>query len=146
MLKEGPHKRMTEDVIEMMHLDRKREAARIFAKFCKMDCPEKRESWDSLLLSLYHFLINNGGMEEAAHLLWRPKLFDPRPRCTRDVWELFDRSNLGLLMGAASMCFDPETPCRMWDGSIKKVRDVRAGDVLCGNDQTPRNVLKTTSG
>jgi hypothetical protein len=94
---------MTEDVIEMMHLDRKREAANIFAKFCKMDCPEKLDAWNSMLLSLYHFLVNNNGMEEAAHLLWRPKLFDPRPKCTKDVWELFDRSNMGLLMGAASM-------------------------------------------
>jgi hypothetical protein len=84
-------------------MNRKYDAACVFGDFCKVKIENKPDSWNSALLNLYHWLLSNGGMEEAAHLLWTPQLFDPRPKCTKDVWKLFDDSNMGLLMGAASM-------------------------------------------
>jgi hypothetical protein len=97
------HKKMVNKVIPLVHMGRKYEAACEFGEFCKVKVQDKPDSWNAALLNLYHWLLNNGGMEEAAHLLWTPKLFDPRPKCTKDVWKMFDTSNLGLLMGAASM-------------------------------------------
>lgn len=95
---------MAQEVIELVRLERKYEAAATFAAFCHVACPkDKPKVWDEQLLSLYHWLINNNGMEEAAQLLWSPKLFDFRPASTKAVWDLFDRANTGLIMGAASM-------------------------------------------
>lgn len=37
-------------------------------------------------------------------------------------------------------CHAKDTPILMYDGSIKKVQDVKVGDVLMGDDSTPRNV------
>lgn len=43
-------------------------------------------------------------------------------------------------------CFAPGTRVQMFDGTIKKVEDVRVGDLLQGDDGTPRCVLSTTRG
>lgn len=43
-------------------------------------------------------------------------------------------------------CLGKGTPILMYDGSIKKVEDVIVGDVVMGDDSTPRNVLAITSG
>jgi hypothetical protein len=39
-------------------------------------------------------------------------------------------------------CFAPGTEILMYDGSIKKVEDVIVGDIIMGDDGTPRNVLE----
>ncbi|MHC4648557.1 MAG: hypothetical protein ACYTBJ_24125, partial [Planctomycetota bacterium] len=99
----SPHKKMVKQVIPLVHMGRKYEAACVFGEFCGVPIENKPDSWNTALLNLYHWLLNNNGLEEAAHLLWTPKLFTPDPKCTKDVWNLFDTSNMGLLMGAASM-------------------------------------------
>lgn len=43
-------------------------------------------------------------------------------------------------------CLDPNTEILMFDGAIKKAKDVILGDKLMGPDSLPRNVLGTTSG
>lgn len=50
-----------------------------------------------------HWLLNNDGIEQAAQLLWTPTQFTPDPQFTKDVWNLFDRSSMGLIMGGASV-------------------------------------------
>ena len=37
-------------------------------------------------------------------------------------------------------CFVRKTPILMYDGKIKNVEDVQVGDVVMGDDSTPRNV------
>ena len=39
-------------------------------------------------------------------------------------------------------CFGKGTPIRLFDGSIKNVEDVEIGDILMGDDSTPRKVLE----
>lgn len=56
-----------------------------------------------ILNGYLHTLLNNGDLREAASLLWTPSQFNPNPRCSQDVWRLFDDSAFGLIMGAASM-------------------------------------------
>lgn len=69
-------------------------------------------------------------------------------------WPQFDsaignvrRGELILFVGGsgAGKCFGVDTPILMYDGTIKKVQDVRTGDVVMGNDSTPRRVLDTTT-
>lgn len=43
-------------------------------------------------------------------------------------------------------CLVKGTPVLMFDGTIKPVEDIQVGDVLMGDDSTPRNVLSTTTG
>ena len=46
----------------------------------------------------------------------------------------------------AGKCLGKDTPILMHDGSIKLVQDVQVGDVLMGDDSTPRNVLTLARG
>jgi superfamily II DNA or RNA helicase len=43
-------------------------------------------------------------------------------------------------------CLGINTPILMYDGTIKRVQDVVVGDVLMGDDSTPRNVLSLARG
>lgn len=43
-------------------------------------------------------------------------------------------------------CLGYDTEILMYDGSIKKVQDIVVGDLLMGDDSTPRTVLSTTHG
>ncbi|MBO5490579.1 MAG: hypothetical protein J5960_04020 [Desulfovibrio sp.] len=43
-------------------------------------------------------------------------------------------------------CFGKGTPILMYDGAVKAVEDVCVGDVLMGDDSTPRNVLELCRG
>ena len=43
-------------------------------------------------------------------------------------------------------CWHPDTMVMLFDGTTKKVSDVRVGDRLMGDDSTPRTVLSTTKG
>jgi superfamily II DNA or RNA helicase len=47
---------------------------------------------------------------------------------------------------AAGKCLGKDTPVLMYDGSIKMVQDIVVGDVLMGDDSTPRNVYSLTRG
>jgi len=43
-------------------------------------------------------------------------------------------------------CLGINTPILMYDGTIKFVQDIKIGDLLIGDDSTPRKVLKTNNG
>jgi hypothetical protein len=43
-------------------------------------------------------------------------------------------------------CLGKDTPIMMYDGTFKMVQDVIVGDVIMGDDSTPRNVLSTIEG
>ncbi len=47
---------------------------------------------------------------------------------------------------ASGKCLAPCTPILMYDGTVKKVEDVRPGDLLMGDDSTPRRVLTICEG
>lgn len=46
----------------------------------------------------------------------------------------------------AGKCLSPYELVWMYDGSLKRAKDVKYGDLLMGDDSTPRRVLGTTSG
>lgn len=43
-------------------------------------------------------------------------------------------------------CFERGTPILMYNGDIKNVQDIKVGDVIMGDDSTPRNVLQLCFG
>lgn len=51
-----------------------------------------------------------------------------------------------ILVTGGRGCEDPETPVMMADLTIKKIKDIKVGDKVMGDDGTPRNVLETVSG
>ena len=55
--------------------------------------------------------------------------------------------NLLLVHGTGvGKCHGVDTPILMYDGSVKKIQDVVVGDMLMGDDSTPRNVLSLARG
>lgn len=51
-----------------------------------------------------------------------------------------------IILSTATRCFGKGTQMLMYDGTIKNVEDIKVGDVLMGDDSTPRNVLRTVTG
>lgn len=60
----------------------------------------------------------------------------------------FERAGDCIVLGnrGGGKCLGRGTPVMMWDGSVKAVEDVAVGDLLMGDDSTPRKVLTTTHG
>ena len=60
----------------------------------------------------------------------------------------FNEGDLIIIAARPAMgkCLGRGTKVLMYDGSLKKVEDVKVGDQLMGDDSTPRNVLSTTTG
>lgn len=56
------------------------------------------------------------------------------------------RNALSVLPTGAGKCLGKDTPVLMYDGSVKKVQHVKAGDYLMGIDSTPRIVKSTCRG
>jgi replicative DNA helicase len=60
----------------------------------------------------------------------------------------FQKSDLIILAARPGMgkCLGKGTPVLMYDGSIKAVEDIQVGDLLMGDDSTPRTVLTLARG
>ena len=56
------------------------------------------------------------------------------------------RSVLLSLFCGYGKCLGKDTPILMYDGTIKMVQDVQVGDLLMGDDSTPRRVLTLARG
>lgn len=60
-----------------------------------------------------------------------------------------DKTHLGMVVVGhvdAGKCFESGTTVRMFDGSVQTVETLEVGDVLMGDDSTPRTIMGTTSG
>jgi replicative DNA helicase len=101
------------------------------------------ESIGSILLDLYTQLeqLDNGNSEIAAI-----------PTGFYDLDTILGgglhRQELVILAGRPSMgkCLGKGTRVIMYDGTLKKVEDIRIGDLLMGVDSTPRQVLNLVRG
>lgn len=51
-----------------------------------------------------------------------------------------------VLITGGRGCEDPETPIMMADLTVKRIKDIKVGDKVMGDDGTPRNVLDVVSG
>ena len=92
-------------IAELVHAEKKREAALYVAELCKIDVKldgDDPSKYLPILQHWLHFLLNNGGPFEAAQLLWTKNAFDPRPQYTKDVWKFYDETSRGLILGGGS--------------------------------------------
>jgi len=53
---------------------------------------------------------------------------------------------IGKAATSAGKCLHPDTPIIMFDGSTKHIKDIEIGELLLGDDNTPRTVLGRTQG
>lgn len=95
-------------VAGFLHADAYQDAAReVVTSFklpgVKVTPKTAKKNCVAILTSFLHTIMENGGMEEAAQILWTPTQFTPAPYSVKQVWSLFDRSSMGLIMGAAKM-------------------------------------------
>lgn len=97
---------LAKSVAAKVHSGDMRGAAQEVYDFGKVDIDvpdDDPKNCNPALTGYLHQLLNAGGMEEAAQLLWTETQFNPNPKSTRDIWNLFDSTSQGLLMGSASM-------------------------------------------
>ena len=96
---------------------------------------------------LYSFLYKRDYVA-AAMILWDDEVFTPEPECMRDTWDLlFNERMMGIIGGGAlGKCLAPGTPVRMFDGSIKKAKELAVGDEVMGDDSGPRAVIMANPG
>lgn len=61
---------------------------------------------------------------------------------------LYNHVDFKAILGPAGSgkCLGPGTPVLMYDGTVKAVELIKVGDLLMGDDSSPRKVLETTSG
>jgi hypothetical protein len=147
----GDQALLAKETARLVHEHKFRVAAQLISDACKLGIKvnsDRPKDYLPPLQTYLHWLLNNGGKAEAAQLLWTPNQFNPNPQSTRDVWNLFETSSTGLIMGAASMskCLDPSTLCRMFDGSVKQAAGIQVGDLLAAGDGAPRRVLERHDG
>lgn len=105
-LPDGPAKDLAALVATLAHQQKLREAAAAIADICQLDLVIKDDAPAvvlPVLQSYLHSLMESDGMEEAAQILWTPNQFNPNPHSVRQVWNLFDTADMGLIMGAAKM-------------------------------------------
>ena len=62
------------------------------------------------------------------------------------ISDFMDGFNVTQFAYGQSGCLDPNTDIMMFNGSTKKAKDVVVGDILMGDDSTPRNVLELFEG
>jgi hypothetical protein len=97
-------KKLVDEVSALLHAEKTIDAAMVVVAHAgRKDRIQTKAEAHAALTTLLHYCLNNGGMEEAAQLLWGPTLFSPKPESTQRVWRAFDTDNFILLMGAASM-------------------------------------------
>lgn len=103
MLADLHERTLAADVAALIHQDDPINAALLVADYCKLPLRIEKPSVAELVLQNYlHHLMNTGGMEEAAAMLWTKTQFTSEPQFTQDLWKLFAETSTGLVMGAGS--------------------------------------------
>lgn len=102
---ESFEQKLTREVSEFLHRDNPYQAALLLRDSLKLQIKIENEpaKYFPILIEYLHHLLNAGQPALAAKMLWSPTQFTPEPSCTREVWNLFETSNQGLIMGAGSM-------------------------------------------
>lgn len=103
-----PEKELAARVARFVHSDQRQQACEAVCNFLKMDFRTKRKvptaaEMDDVLAPYVRNIMEHGALSEAAQILWTPSQFTPEPQSVKDIWNLFDTADMGLICGAASM-------------------------------------------
>lgn len=77
--------------------------------------------------------------------LLTPKHFHPEQK---DAVKFILDNKVGCIAPSCGFgkCLNPSTEIIMFDGSVKQIKDINVGDIILGDDDTPRTVLSKHSG
>jgi|SRR5579859_220088 len=108
MFPEGSREKvLASDVARLVHAGNKFEAAQAVTEYFKVKNPLKKdqppEAANTVLIPYVRNIMEQGALEEAAQIFWTPNQFTPEPNSVKQVWNLFETSDMGLIPGAASM-------------------------------------------
>jgi hypothetical protein len=109
---------------------------------------ESESEANKLLRMVFNEMVDAGNYCGAAAMCLPQVIFQTEPASVQRQAAAWHRNPKLLSMGcgSGSKCLGPDVPVLMFDGSIKKAKDVRVRDVLMGDDGKPRNVLQANSG
>ncbi len=99
-------RRVARVIAPLVHKDNWIEAAKLVAEACRLRVNISMDNTREvvpILQNFVKFLLDNGGAPEAASILWTANQFTHDPQSVKDIFNFFDESNQGLIMGAASM-------------------------------------------
>lgn len=103
----GPEQtKMVREVSRLLHADNRRDAAIYFSDWAELKLKISSDDprvCNPPLQHLLHFLLDNGAPDLAANLLWKPNQFTSEPQSVKDIWNLFETAQLGIIMAAASV-------------------------------------------
>ena len=114
-----------------------------------------RETEDYLIIPKYFGLQKFGKPDENKELKGEPinvtfkgSLREEQTKITDVVLPYMEKNDGGLIcLGCGGgKCLGKDTEVLMYNGTIKLVQDIQVGDVLMGDDSTPRNVLTIARG
>ena len=115
--------------------------------------PLYRASEDGKLIHLPRGVCpvgNNDNRVDGMHVVYpkQPKPYEYQAQLFHDVEQSLRMGESGVFCAATGWgkCKDPDEPMLMFDGTIKKARDVQVGDQVMGPDSTPRNVTNVNYG
>lgn len=93
-------------------------------------------------------LLYSDDFVAAAMMLYDEETFTAEPNCVQLVWNALMTQRMICVIGGGGLgkCLGPEVQVLMYDGSVKCAKDVVVGDVLMGDDSTPRNVTAANPG
>ena len=96
-------KTLVSSVAELLHRDKRLEAARLYADHFGM--PKVRDERAALepLHLLLRWCLDRGRLDYAAQLLWTPAQFTVEPESVGRIWRAIENHHFVLLMGASSM-------------------------------------------
>jgi hypothetical protein len=106
MLANPAQVQLADRVAQFLHVEKPVDAARMVLDYCQIPIrikPGDEPAAYTHLTSYLHDLLDNGGMEEAAKILWSPTQFTCAPGSVKQVWDLIDQADMFLIMGAAKM-------------------------------------------
>jgi superfamily II DNA or RNA helicase len=94
-------------------------------------------------------LLNYIGKKWDTDIEFKGKLFPIQEEAVQALLNELKNGNSGGILSLATglgKCMKKNTPILMFSGSIKMVQDVQEGDLLMGDDSTPRTVLSLARG
>lgn len=98
---------LTTVVAQEVHSDSIWRAAQAISEYCRLNtrvtAQTERKKYLPIVQTYVHQLLSSNAMADAARILWSPNQFTPEPGSVGAIWNLFDTSDHGLILGAASM-------------------------------------------
>lgn len=101
-------KELAATVARLIHSDQRAQACEAVCGWAGVSFKPRKKTptegeMNEILAPYVRNIMEAGALAEAAQILWTPSQFTPEPQSVKDIWNLFDTADMGLICGAASM-------------------------------------------